>query len=173
MLCVVFVRRGQVEQRRMRRTPSIFSVAVALSILLMMATACSGSAGGTRTPAPTETVVSVAPAISVERDPDVPNLPFPDNPDPNARGIPTPWPGYEAWVAGVYQGQVVEPTLFLYDSHERLHITGAVPSGTEVEVELYQANPVLDFYFVRTNTPAGPQKGWVPAPFLQLTPPTS
>jgi hypothetical protein len=61
----------------------------------------------------------------------------------------------------VYQGQVVEPTVSLYDSHERIHVTGAVPSGTEVQVELYQTNPVLDFYYVREETSAGPQKGWV------------
>jgi hypothetical protein len=75
------------------------------------------------------------------------------------------------WVNGVYQGQVVEPIVLLYDSHERRHITGAVPSGAEVLVELYQNNPVLSFYFVRAETAAGPQMGWVPAPFLQFTPP--
>jgi len=103
----------------------------------------------------------------------VPALPFPDNPDPNACGIPTPFGGYPGWVNGVYQGQVIEPTVLLYDSHERLHITGALPSGTEVQVQLQQSNPVLDFYYVQADTPAGPQKGWVPAPFLQFTPPPS
>ena len=61
----------------------------------------------------------------------------------------------------------------LYDSHERQHVTGAVSSGTEVQVQLYQSNPVLDFYYVQAETPAGRQKGWVPAPFLQFTPPNS
>jgi hypothetical protein len=142
-----------------------------LAMLLVLATACAGSSDSGTTSVPFETAVSEAPTNSVERDPDVPQLPFPDNPDPNACGIPTSYGGSTAWVNGVYRGQVVEPTVSLYDSHERIHITGAVPSGTEVQVELYQANPVLDFYFVRAETPTGPQKGWVPAPFLQFSPP--
>ncbi len=145
-----------------------------LGILLVLGTACAGSAGSAgspTTPVPFESAVSEASTTSIARDPDVPQLPFPDNPDPNACGIPTSYGGSTAWVNGVYQGQVVEPTVSLYDSHERIHITGAVPSGTEVQVELYQANPVLDFYFVRAETPTGPQKGWVPAPFLQFNPP--
>jgi len=150
---------------------SLGGATLSLGMLLVLGTACAGSAGSATTPVPVETSVSEAPATSVERDPDVPELPFPDNPDPNACGIPTPYGGAIAWVNGVYQGQIVEPTVSLYDSHERMHITGAVPSGTEVHVELYQANPVLDFYFVRAETSTGPQKGWVPAPFLQFNPP--
>ena len=146
---------------------------MALSIVLVLGPGCSGIAGGITMHGPTETAVPDAPTITVERDADVPYLPFPDNPDPNACGIPAPFGAYAAWVNGVYRGRIVEPTVFLYDSHERAHITGAVPSGTEVRVELYQANPVLDFYYVRADTPAGPQKGWVPAPFLQFNPPTS
>jgi hypothetical protein len=140
-----------------------------LAMLLALGTACAGR----EAPAPlrVEPAVSEALSSSVARDPGVPQLPFPDNPDPNACGIPTSFGGSTARVNGVYQGQIVEPTVLLYDSHERIHITGAVPSGTEVQVELYQANPVLDFYFVRAETPTGPQKGWVPAPFLQFTPP--
>src|SRR5438128_2986240 len=111
-----------------------------LGMLLVMGTACAGSAGSATTPVPVETSVSEAPTTSVERDPDVPQLPFPDNPDPNACGIPTTFGDSTAWVNGVYQGQVVEPTVSLYDSHERIHVIGAVPSGTEVQVELYQAN---------------------------------
>ncbi len=152
----------------------MFNVGVAtlaLGLLLALGTACAGSAGSAPTLVPVETSASEAPTTSVERDPDVPQLPFPDNPDPNACGIPTSYGGSTAWLNGVYQGQVVEPTVLLYDSHERIHITGAVPSGTEVQVELYQDNPVLDFYFVRAETPSGPQKGWVPAPFLQFNPP--
>ena len=150
---------------------SLGGATFSLGMLLVLGTACAGSAGSATTPVPVETSVSEAPTTSVERDPDVPELPFPDNPDPNACGIPTTFGGSTAWVNGVYEGQVVEPTVSLYDSHERIHVIGAVPSGTEVQVELYQANPVLDFYFVRAETPAGPQKGWVPAPFLQFNPP--
>jgi hypothetical protein len=140
-------------------------------MLLVLASACVGSAGSPTTPVRGATSVVEAPTTSVERDPDVPQLPFPDNPDPNACGIPTSFGGSTAWVSGMYQGQIVEPTVLLYDSHERTHITGSVPSGTEVRVELYQANPVLDFYFVRAETPGGPQTGWVPAPFLQFNRP--
>jgi len=128
-----------------------------------------GTGRGVSTAASGETSLSEAPTGSIQCDPDVPDLPFPDNPDPTAYGIPAPWPAHKAWVNGVYQGRVIETTVFLYDSHERRHITGAVPSGTEAQVELYQANPVLDFYFVRAETATGPQKGWVPAPFLQLS----
>jgi hypothetical protein len=142
-----------------------------LSLVLLLVTACSGIAANTATPVPDETSVSPALATSVERDPDVPPLPFPDNPDPNACGIPSLTGDYTGWVNGVYQGQVVEATVPLYDSHERLHITGRVPSGTEVLVQLYQSNPVLDFYYVVADTPAGRQAGWVPAPFLQFSPP--
>jgi hypothetical protein len=142
-----------------------------LGTLLVLGTACAGKPGSANTPVPVANSVSEGATANFERDPDVPQLPFPDNPDPNACGIPTSFGGSTAWVNGVYQGQVVEPTVSLYDSHERSHVTGAVPSGTEVQVELYQANPVLDFYFVRAETPTGPQKGWVPAPFLQFTPP--
>jgi hypothetical protein len=137
-----------------------------LGMLLVLGTACAGSAGSATTPVPFETVASEASPTSVARDPDVPQLPFPDNPDPNARGIPTSYGGFSAWVNGVYRGQIVEPTVLLYDSHDRIHITGAVPSGTEVQVELYQANPVLDFYVVRAETPAGPQSAGYPHRFF-------
>jgi hypothetical protein len=80
---------------------------------------------------------------------------------------------YTGWVDGVYEGHLVEPTVLLYDSHERLHITGRVPSRTEVRVQLRQSNPVLDFYYVVADTPAGHQTGWVPAPFLQFNPPST
>ena len=145
--------------------------ALGVGLLLVLGTACAGSAGSPSAPVAVDTSTSEAATTSVARDPDVPQLPFPDNPDPNACGIPTSYGGSTAWVNGVYQGQVVEPIVSLYDTHERIHITGAVPSGTEVQVELYQANPVLDFYFVRAETADGPQKGWVPAPFLQFAPP--
>ena len=143
-----------------------------LSLLLLASTACSGPAATTSTVLPEASVSGPTPT-SIERDSDVPQLPFPDNPDPNACGIPVPMGDYAGWVNGVYQGQMVEPTVRLYDSHERLHITGSVPSGTQVHVQLRQSNPVLDFYYVEADTPAGHQKGWVPAPFLEFNPPSS
>lgn len=139
-----------------------------LSVLLVLGTGCSSALNATPTAPPGEVTASQAATLARQRDADVPELPFPDNPDPNACGIPTVWNGETVQIEGTFQGQLVEPTVYLYDSHERLHIAGAVPSGTTARVELYQGNPVLDFYYVRADTPAGPQSGWVPAPFLRL-----
>jgi hypothetical protein len=143
-------------------------VAVLLSVLVLLAAGCSGALNQQPTPVPSVVSVLEPGAIGLQRDADVPDLPFPDNPDPSACGIPTQWNGEAAQIEGTFQGQLVQPTVYLYDSHERLHITGAVPSGTTVQVQLYQANPVLDFFYIRADTPAGPQTGWVPAPFLRL-----
>ena len=142
--------------------------AVLLSLVVLLLTGCSRPLNDTPTPLPSEVTVSQAATVPPRRDADVPDLPFPDNPDPNACGIPTLWNGEAAQIEGTFQGQLIEPTVYLYDSHERLHITGAVPSGTTVQVQMYQANPVLDFFYIRANTPAGPQTGWVPAPFVRL-----
>ncbi len=107
----------------------------------------------------------------LERDPDVPELPFPDNPDPNQCGIPTLWGTDEsAWVSGYYRGELIQPIVFLYDSHLRLSIAGTIPSGTEVTIVLYQLNPTLDFYLVKTIDIDPPQEGWIPAPFLSFEP---
>jgi hypothetical protein len=145
-----------------------FSIGV---VLVLLASACSSIATSTILPTPTPGTTGAE--LELQRDADVPDLPFPDNPDPNACGIPAPCGGSTAWVTGMYQGQMIEPTVLLYDSHERLHITGSVASGAPVQVQLYQANPVLDFYYVQSHTPNGLQKGWVPAPFLQFSPPSS
>ena len=143
-------------------------VAVLLSVLVVLAAGCSVALNQQPTPVPSEVSALEPVTIGLQRDADVPDLPFADNPDPSACGIPAPWHGYDAQIEGTFQGQLIEPTVYLYDSHQRLHITGAVPSGTKVQVELYQANPVLDFYYVRADTPAGQQTGWVPAPFLRF-----
>jgi hypothetical protein len=153
-------------------SPMLKSVAwLGIGVTLVMSTTCSSAATTASLPPPAP--ATPAAEVALQRDADVPELPFPDNPDPNACGIPAAYGGGTAWATGVYQGQMLEPTVLLYDSHERLHITGAVPSGTPVQVQLYQANPVLDFYYVQSDTLNGPQKGWVPAPFLQFSPPSS
>lgn len=104
------------------------------------------------------------------RDANVPDLPFDDNPDPKQCGIPVNWGiSGPAWVTGVYQGELIQPSVFLYDSHQRFSITGSVPNGTEVQVVLFQENPVLDFYFVKTAGPDA-EEGWLPAPFLSFEP---
>ncbi len=102
----------------------------------------------------------------------VPDLPFPDNPDRSQCGIPTPW-GKDtgARLDGHYNGQLVQPRVYLYDSHFRARITGSAPTGSRVKVVMFQQNPVLNYYFVRTINTGKPQEGWVPAPFLKLEQP--
>jgi hypothetical protein len=116
-------------------------------------------------------VVVYGSELQVERQPDVPELPFPDNPDPTQCGIPIRW-GNEvpASLSGYYEGELVQPTVYLYDSHLRQSVSGAAPSGTQVHIVLYQQNPALDFYLVETVGVAPLQKGWVPAPFLVFEP---
>jgi hypothetical protein len=145
-----------------------------LCAVFILATGCLSGAQASASQAPSEVPAAPGPAAATvpQRDTDVPELPFPDNPDPNQCGIPTLFGGGAGWVSGVYDGRLVEQTVLLYDSHERLRVTGAVPSGTQVQVELYQANPVLDFYYVRVDGPDGLQQGWIPAPFLQLDGPS-
>lgn len=106
----------------------------------------------------------------VDRDPDVPDLPFDDNPDPNQCGIPVQWgDGGQAWLTGIYDGALIQSTVLLYDSHLRKSVVGSAPHGTEVQVVLFQENPVLDYYFVKIPG-AQPQEGWIPAPLLSFDP---
>lgn len=107
-------------------------------------------------------------AVPVGRSPDVPDLPFADNPDPSQCGIPLPWNGQEqAWLSGVYDGELIQSEVLLYSSHLRLDITASAPHGTEVKVILHQANPVLDYYLV--DLPDQPS-AWIPEPFLSFEP---
>lgn len=114
---------------------------------------------------------SYAALIEERRDPQVPQLPFPDNPDPNQCGIPVEW-GQEdpAWLTGYYDGRLIQPTVLLYDSHLRLSIAAEAPHGSEVRVLLFQQNPVIDYYFVKVKGAEPPNEGWVPAPFLSFQP---
>jgi hypothetical protein len=106
-----------------------------------------------------------------QRAPNVPELPFADNPDPSLCGIPTRW-GKEdpAWLSGYYEGELVQTVVYLYDSHLRYEITGAAPTGTPVKILFYQENPQLDYYLVETIELEEKQSGWVPAPFLSFDP---
>jgi hypothetical protein len=72
-----------------------------LGTLMVLGTACAGRLGGATTPGPVATSVSGGATTSIERDPDVPQLPFPDNPDPHACGIPSSFGSSTVWVNGV------------------------------------------------------------------------
>ena len=112
--------------------------------------------------------------IAELRDPDIPSLPFPDNPDPSQCGIPTQWgPDNQAWLTGIYEGEMVQPVVMLYDSHLRLEIASRAAHGSEVEVILYQQNPVTDYYMVKIVGADPPNEGWVPGPFLSFKPVSS
>jgi len=114
--------------------------------------------------------------VSIERDPDVPRLPFPDNPDPAQCGIPSPWTGKNsAWLTGIYEGELIQPMVFLYDSHLRRKIVARAPHGAEVQILLAQSNPQLNYYMVKIIGAEPPNEGWLPAPFVsfQKPPPAS
>lgn len=144
-------------------------------ILLLFVAACSQVEVPASSPTPTESVQeTLSPdgeQVEIQRDPDVPDLPFPDNPDPDECGIPQSWGSDDpAWLSGYYEGKLVQPTVYLYDSHLRKSIKGSGPTGAKVKIVLYQSNPVLDYYMVRTIDTEDPQEGWVPAPFLSFEP---
>ncbi len=104
---------------------------------------------------------------------EIPDLPFPENPDPNECGIPTLWGNADnqAWLTGYYDGELVQPVVYLYNSHARTAILVEAPSGAEVEILMFQANPVLDYYYVKiVGAEAGQNEGWVPEPFLTFEP---
>lgn len=155
----------------------LVTVGTVLIAVFLLGAACGESQPApTATPAAQETpwptlVPSYATQVAEKRSPEVPALPFPNNPDPSECGIPTQWGKDEpAWLTGRYAGEMVQPTVYLYDSHLRFEVTGKAPHGSEVKIELYQGNPVLDYYFVKTVNTDQVQKGWVPAPFLSLEP---
>jgi hypothetical protein len=107
--------------------------------------------------------------IEAMRSPDVPDLPFPDNPDPSLCGIPTQWgPNGTAWLSGTYQGELIQSDVLLYDSHLRLNVTTQAPHGSEVEILLFQQNPVTDYYMVKIKDAETPNEGWIPEHFLSF-----
>lgn len=119
----------------------------------------------------TDQTVAGGAEFDAERDPDVPPLPFDDNPDPSQCGIPVPWGDVDnrAWLSGMWEGELIQPEVLVYDSHLRVSVTGGAPHGTEVEIILFQENPVLDYYLVRIPGDST-QEGWVPEPFLSFEP---
>lgn len=147
----------------MRKSRYIPLLAVAMVLASCGTPRVSGEAND---PLPTSAI-----EYDVQRDSDVPDLPFDDNPDPAQCGIPVQWgdSNSTAWLAGEWEGQLIQPEVLLYDSHLRVSVTGKAPHGTRVEIVLFQENPILDYYFVRV--PGNPvQEGWVPEPFLSFDP---
>lgn len=119
---------------------------------------------------PDDAAATVEHDPTVLRDDDVPDLPFDDNPDPTKCGIPVQWgDGDPAWLTGLWEGDLIQPDVLLYDSHQRLRVTGQGAHGAEVRIVLYQENPVLDFYMVEVVDGSG-DEGWVPAPFVSFDP---
>lgn len=108
-------------------------------------------------------------AASSEAHVEVPELPFDDNPDPDRCGIPQPLgDDVRGTVDGRWEGEALFSDVHLYDSHLRSRVTGTIPTGTRVKVEMVQNNPVLDYWYVRWDNPGGTVQGWIPAPFLTV-----
>jgi hypothetical protein len=108
----------------------------------------------------------------IERDPDVPDLPFDDNPDPSQCGIPVQWgqANNQAWLSGIWEDELIQPEVLLYESHLRTSVVGGSPHGTEVRIVLFQENPILDYYYVQIRTEETSSAGWVPEHFLSFDP---
>ena len=136
---------------------------LAMVLIILLSVACRASDAATERAAVGATpLATLGPLPAV-----VPPLPFPDNPDPEQCGIPTPWGKDDpAWLTGIWQGELVQPVVYLYDSHLRREVVGQIPHGGRVEIQLFQSNPVLHFYRVRSLDLTPVQEGWVPAPFL-------
>lgn len=130
-------------------------VMVQFLVGLLALTACTRTAPPVTT-APTDPLPTV-----------VPPLPFADNPDPTLCGIPEP-DDRQSMVSGEYEGKLVQPIVYLYNSHLMNAITGQVYPGTQVKIELSQNNPTLNFYFVKTIGVEPAQSGWIPEPFLAI-----
>ena len=126
-----------------------------LVLVLTMAIGC----------AQVETAPSAAPIDPLPAK--APPLPFADNPDPSQCGIPQP-DDRSAVATGEYEGELVQPIVYLYDSHLRREVTGHVYPGTKLHVELRQSNPELNYYFVRTINVEPAQSGWIPEPFMEF-----
>jgi hypothetical protein len=146
-------------------TIGLFSMA----LLVLAGCGIGGGRDGAATPTVEGLGSAAAVALAEPLPVDMPPLPFADNPDPRACGIPRPWGKDDpATLTGMHEGELVQPVVFLYDSHLRASVVGQIPHGGRVQIVLYQSNPVLDYYLVRSLDLPEPQEGWVPAPFVHL-----
>lgn len=164
----------------MKRTRMTALGGLALAALLLIA--CQGTTAEVTPPTleataitaaePAENLLAGVNPVEIERAPDVPALPFPDNPDPNQCGIPTTWSSdAPAYLSGLYEGELIQPIVFLYDSHLRREITVQAPHGSEIKILLSQSNPQLDYFYVKVVGAEQPNEGWVPAPFVSFEKP--
>lgn len=102
----------------------------------------------------------------------VPPLPFADNPDPEACGIPQPvGSDNAAYAHGWYGGERVQDPVLLYDSHLRRAVVAVVPDGHPITLLLSQVNPELNYFLVRAEVDGEAVQGWLPAPFVRREPP--
>lgn len=160
---------------RKRHNMRVHPIAGVMMIAVLLAACSTAAPTPTARPAGVATHPPLDPTyaarIAAQRSPDVPDLPFPDNPDPSKCGIPIEWgENGQAWLTGRYQDEMVQPVVFLYDSHLRFNVATKAPHGSEVQVLLYQENPVTDYYFVKIKGAGQPNEGWVPGPFLSFAP---
>jgi hypothetical protein len=138
------------------RFPARWLLVWLVVMVALVATACNAASANYPTTVPSA-------AIPTE----IPPLPFASNYDPTLCGIPEQV-NFTTTVTGEYNGELIQPIIYLYDSHLRNAITGQLFPGTRVKVELSQTNPALNYYFVRTIDLDPPQSGWIPEPFLIL-----
>jgi hypothetical protein len=153
-----------------------YRVALPLLVASTLLAACGAPASPTAVPNPTSmsnTNNSAALSSVADRAPNVPALPFPDNLDPSQCGLPSAWTSAApAFLTGVYDRVLVEPTVFLYDSHLRQRIVASAPNGAQVKILMAQQNPTLNYYMVEIVDASPPaNEGWVPAPFVTFEPP--
>lgn len=97
-----------------------------------------------------------------------PMLPFPDNADSRQCGIPTPLgAAYEGELTGMYDGQLFEPEVRLYDSHARMRVVARIKAGSRVRGVLLVTGPQLNYLLVEARVGGRPLEGWVPQPYFR------
>ena len=84
-----------------------------LFTLVLLASSCTVPDGVEAPSASEGTIASQAVEYDIERDPDVPSLPFDDNPDPAQCGIPVQWgeSNAAAWLSGDWEGELIQPEV--------------------------------------------------------------
>jgi hypothetical protein len=150
----------------------IQGVAIVMMVLLVNGCTAPPNDHNAIPEADTQSAVQDPQTLPIESPSAVPDLPFPDNADPALCGIPVQWNQSDlAYLYGYYDDQLIQPEIFLYDSHLRREVVGKSPHGTQVQILLSQSNPTLDYYFIKVIGGDVVIEGWVPAPFVTFEPP--